>query len=98
MTKHIRVITNRGEPNDASPLTSKGALAAPLTCSLMPLPPPVCTSAPLQSLVLLRELIRFGSDRVIEETRDHMYNLRSLENFRFQEDGKVSNAHCNIVP
>lgn len=41
-----------------------------------------------QTLVLLRELVRFGSDRVVEETRDHMYNLRGLENFRYQEEGK----------
>ena len=43
---------------------------------------------PAQTLVLLRELVRFGSDRVVEETRDHMYNLRGLENFRYQEEGK----------
>src|SRR4051812_17541322 len=41
-----------------------------------------------QSLMLLRELLRFGSDRVVEETRDHMYNLRTLDRFYHQEDGK----------
>ncbi|MND00940.1 ENTH domain protein [compost metagenome] len=45
-----------------------------------------------KTLVLLRELVRFGSARVVDETRDHMYNLRSLEGFRFSEDG-CAQAH-----
>jgi len=41
-----------------------------------------------KTLVLLRELIRFGSERVIDDARDHQFNLRQLTNFSRFEDGK----------
>lgn len=42
-----------------------------------------------KSLLLLAHLIRNGSERVVTSTREHLYDLRSLESFHFvDENGK----------
>lgn len=42
-----------------------------------------------QSLLLLTYLVKNGSERVVTNTRDHIYDLRQLENFNhFDEYGK----------
>ena len=42
-----------------------------------------------QSLTLLGYLIRNGSERVVTSTREHIYDLRALENYTFtDENGK----------
>jgi hypothetical protein len=40
----------------------------------------------LQSLTLLTYLIRNGSERVVTAAREHLYDLRSLENYTFTDD------------
>lgn len=43
----------------------------------------------LQSLLLLTYLVKNGSERVVTNTRDHIYDLRQLESFsHFDEYGK----------
>lgn len=43
----------------------------------------------LQSLLLLNYLVRNGSERVVTSSREHIYDLRSLENYTFtDENGK----------
>lgn len=43
----------------------------------------------LQSLLLLNYLVRNGSERVVTSSREHVYDLRSLENYTFvDENGK----------
>ena len=41
-----------------------------------------------QALLLLDNLIRNGSERVIDNARDHVYELRSLESFRYTDENK----------
>ncbi|XP_074605435.1 clathrin interactor lqfR [Brevipalpus obovatus] len=42
-----------------------------------------------KSLILLNYLIKYGSERVITSAREHIYDLRSLENYAFiDEHGK----------
>lgn len=42
-----------------------------------------------QSLLLLNYLVRNGSERVVTSAREHIYDLRSLENYTFtDENGK----------
>lgn len=42
-----------------------------------------------QSLLLLNYLVRNGSERVVTSSREHIYDLRSLENYTFtDENGK----------
>lgn len=42
-----------------------------------------------QSLLLLNYLIRNGSERVVTSSREHIYDLRSLENYsHHDENGK----------
>ena len=42
-----------------------------------------------KSLILLQYLIKYGSERVITSAREHIYDLRSLENYTFvDEQGK----------
>ena len=49
---------------------------------------PFCLSL-FQSLLLLTYLVKNGSERVVTNTRDHIYDLRQLENFsHFDEFGK----------
>lgn len=40
----------------------------------------ICVS---QALLLLAYLIRNGSERVVTSAREHIYDLRSLENYHF---------------
>ena len=43
----------------------------------------------LQSLLLLQYLVRNGSERVVTSAREHVYDLKPLENFQFiDETGK----------
>lgn len=43
----------------------------------------------LKSLLLLNYLVRNGSERVVTSSREHIYDLRSLENYTFtDENGK----------
>lgn len=43
----------------------------------------------VQSLLLLNYLVRNGSERVVTSSREHIYDLRSLENYTFtDENGK----------
>lgn len=43
----------------------------------------------MQSLLLLNYLVRNGSERVVTSSREHIYDLRSLENYKFtDENGK----------
>ena len=39
-----------------------------------------------QSLVLLSYLIKNGSERVVTSTREHIYDLRGLENYTFTDE------------
>ena len=39
-----------------------------------------------QSLLLLTYLVKNGSERVVTNTRDHIYDLRQLENFSFFDE------------
>jgi len=41
----------------------------------------------LQSLLLLNYLVRNGSERVVTSSREHIYDLRSLENYTFTDEG-----------
>lgn len=40
----------------------------------------------LQSLLLLTYLVRNGSERVVTNTREHVYDLRSLESYSFTDE------------
>ena len=40
-----------------------------------------------KGLALLDYLVKHGSERVIEDARDHMYDLRGLSNFSYRTDG-----------
>jgi len=40
-----------------------------------------------KGLALLDYLVKHGSERVIEDARDHMYDLRGLSNFSYRADG-----------
>lgn len=39
-----------------------------------------------QSLLLLNYLVRNGSERVVTSSREHIYDLRSLENYTFVDE------------
>jgi len=39
----------------------------------------------LQALVLLEDLIRLGSERVVNDARDHQYHIRSLQDFNYYD-------------
>jgi len=56
----------------------------------------VCES---QSLVLLEHMLRVGSDRVIQEARDRIYSVRSLQDFRAQEEmqDRGSGGVCRVL-
>ena len=45
---------------------------------------PLCSRG--QSLLLLSYLIRNGSERVVTSAREHIYDLRSLENYTFVDE------------
>ncbi|CAD6994506.1 unnamed protein product [Ceratitis capitata] len=40
-----------------------------------------------KSLLLLNYLVRNGSERVVTSSREHIYDLRSLENYTFTDEG-----------
>ncbi|KAH8279005.1 hypothetical protein KR018_012271, partial [Drosophila ironensis] len=40
-----------------------------------------------KSLLLLNYLVRNGSERVVTSSREHIYDLRSLENYSFTDEG-----------
>lgn len=40
----------------------------------------------IQSLRLLSYLLLNGSDRVVNSTRDHLYDIRQLENYTFTDE------------
>ena len=48
-------------------------------------PPDFCT----QALTLLEYLLRNGSERSVEDARDHMYQLRTMCDFQYVEAGGV---------
>ena len=52
-----------------------------------------------KSLLLLDYLIKNGSERVVTSAREHIYDLRSLENYTFVDDnGKwISNNNEDIT-
>ena len=39
-----------------------------------------------QSLLLLTYLVKNGSERVVTSTREHIYDLRSLENYTYTDE------------
>ena len=41
---------------------------------------------PLQSLLLLHYLIRNGSERVVTSAREHVYDMKPLEEFTFRDE------------
>lgn len=43
----------------------------------------MCSLSLHQALLLLAYLIRNGSERVVTSAREHIYDLRSLENYHF---------------
>lgn len=47
----------------------------------------VTHSCLFQSLLLLNYLVRNGSERVVTSAREHIYDLRSLENYTFIDEG-----------
>jgi len=40
----------------------------------------------LQSLLLLNYLVKNGSERVVTSAREHIYDLRGLENYSFVDE------------
>lgn len=56
----------------------------------------------LQSLTLLENLLKTGSDRVLNTMKDNVYIVKALTEFRFQDkDGKdqvLKLAKCMFVP
>ena len=46
-----------------------------------------CPPAVPQGLSLLDYLIRNGSERVIDDARDHVYQIRTLNDFQYTEPG-----------
>ena len=40
----------------------------------------------LQSLLLLSYLVRNGSERVVSSSRDHLYDLKALEDYQFRDE------------
>ena len=51
-----------------------------------------------KSLLLLNYLIRNGSERVVTSAREHIYDLRSLENYRcIDEHGKDQGLNVRFV-
>lgn len=53
-----------------------------------------------KSLLLLNYLVRNGSERVVTSAREHIYDLRTLENFKYMDEhGKDQglNIRCGIT-
>lgn len=54
-----------------------------------------------QSIGLLEHLVRCGSERVIDECRDRLYTIRSLQDFRAVDgafDWHLTHAVCACAP
>ena len=47
-----------------------------------------------KSLLLLDYLIKNGSERVVTSAREHIYDLRSLENYTFVDDNGMYIHYC----
>jgi hypothetical protein len=45
-----------------------------------------------QALTLLEHLIKNGTERVVENARDHMFKLRSLTNFSYHDGSQDKGA------
>lgn len=41
---------------------------------------------PLQSLLLLHYLVRNGSERVVTNSREHIYDMKPLEEYTFRDE------------
>ena len=51
-----------------------------------------------QSLLLLTYLVRNGSERVVTSAREHLYDLRGLENYTFTDEfGKDQGLNGNCT-
>jgi hypothetical protein len=51
-----------------------------------------------KSLLLLNYLIKNGSEKVVTSTREHLYDLRSLENYTYHDDtGKDQGINSKIA-
>lgn len=52
----------------------------------------------MQALLLLNYLVRNGSERVVTSSREHIYDLRGLENYSFiDEFGKDQGINVRYV-
>lgn len=54
---------------------------------------------PLQSLLLLHYLIRNGSERVVTNAREHVYDMKPLEEYTCRDDhgrDQGVNGECRI--
>lgn len=40
----------------------------------------------LQSLLLLSYLVRNGSERVVTSARDHLYDLKSFQDYQYRDE------------
>jgi epsin len=45
-----------------------------------------------KGLTLLDALVKYGSGRVVEDARDHMYRIRTLTDYTHYEDGSDKGA------
>jgi hypothetical protein len=46
----------------------------------------------VQGLVLLEYLVKFGAERVVDETRDHLFRIRTLTDFTYHGEGPDKGA------
>lgn len=52
----------------------------------------------LQSLILLSYLVKNGSERVVTSAREHIFDLRRLENYTFlDENGKDQGLNGEFI-
>lgn len=67
---------------------SRGSGASPLDrLSRPPLTAPLAaSSSPHQALQLLDHLIKNGTERVVEDARDHMFHIRTLTDFQYRDE------------
>jgi hypothetical protein len=61
-----------------------------------PSPRPKPDPTPNQALTLLEYLIRNGSERSVEDGRDHIYQIRTLCDFQFTEPGGVDQVRVRV--
>lgn len=51
-----------------------------------------------QSLLLLAYMVRNGSERVVTSARDHMYDLKALEDYQFRdENGRDQGINGTVI-